>query len=97
MEKINNIIQVRNLGFDYGEGWVFHKLDLEIAQGDFVAVIGANGAGKSTLLKMLAHVMPPTAGEIDYYGQPISVSRIGIKSVMYRKILLRCNGHSPLV
>lgn len=71
MEKINNIIQVRNLGFDYGEGWVFHKLDLEIAQGDFVAVIGANGAGKSTLLKMLAHVMPPTAGEIDYYGQPI--------------------------
>ena len=59
MEKINNIIQVRNLGFDYGEGWVFHKLDLEIAQGDFVAVIGANGAGKSTLLKMLAHVMPP--------------------------------------
>ncbi len=51
MEKINNIIQVRNLGFDYGEGWVFHKLDLEIAQGDFVAVIGANGAGKSTLLK----------------------------------------------
>lgn len=71
MEKINNIIQVRNLGFDYGEGWVFHKLDLEIAQGDFVAVIGANGAGKSTLLKMLAHVMSPTAGEIDYYGQPI--------------------------
>lgn len=71
MEKINNIIQVRNLGFDYGEGWVFHKLDLEIAQGDFVAVIGANGAGKSTLLKMLAHVMPQTAGEIDYYGQPI--------------------------
>lgn len=65
-----NIITVRNLGFDYGEGWVFHKLDLDVAQGDFVAVIGANGAGKSTLLKMLAHVMPPTVGEIYYYGQP---------------------------
>lgn len=64
-----NIIMVRGLGFDYGDGWVFHKLDLDIAQGDFVAVIGANGAGKSTLLKMLAHAMPPTVGEIYYYGK----------------------------
>lgn len=64
-----SIISTKGLGFDYGEGWVFHKLDLEIEQGDFVAVIGANGAGKSTLLKMLANIMPPTAGEIFYYGQ----------------------------
>ena len=67
----NNIIMVRGLGFDYGDGWVFHKLNLDIAEGDFVAVIGANGAGKSTLLKMLAHAMPPTVGEIYYYGKPI--------------------------
>ena len=37
----NNIIMVRDLGFDYGDGWVFHKLNLDIAEGDFVAVIGA--------------------------------------------------------
>ena len=66
-----NIIEARDLGFDYGEGWVFHKLNLDIPRGDFVAVIGANGAGKSTLMKMLAHAMPPTLGEIFYYGQPI--------------------------
>lgn len=68
---MDNIIKVENLGFDYGEGWVFHKLDLAIPKGDFVAVIGANGAGKSTLMKMLANVIPPTVGEIYYYGQPI--------------------------
>ena len=68
---MESIIKVKNLGFDYGEGWVFHKLDLDIPKGDFVAVIGANGAGKSTLMKMLANVIPPTAGEIYYYGQPI--------------------------
>lgn len=68
---MENIIKVENLGFDYGEGWVFHKLDLAIPKGDFVAVIGANGAGKSTLMKMLANVIPPMAGEIYYYGQPI--------------------------
>ena len=68
---MKKIIEIKDLGFDYGEGWVFHKLNLEIAEGDFVAVIGANGAGKSTLLKMLANVIEPTIGEISYYGTPI--------------------------
>lgn len=72
---MENIIAVKNLGFDYGEGWVFHKLDLEIARGDFVAVIGANGAGKSTLLKMLAGVLEPSQGEICYYGQRLAAFR----------------------
>lgn len=71
MDKSSNIITARGLGFDYGEGWVFHKLDLTVDKGDFLAVIGANGAGKSTLLKILAHVIPPTVGEITYYGTPI--------------------------
>ena len=48
---------------------------MDIAEGDFVAVIGANGAGKSTLLKMLAHAMPPTVGEIYYYGKPLEQFR----------------------
>ena len=69
---MKKIIEIKDLGFDYGEGWVFHKLNLEITEGDFVAVIGANGAGKSTLLKMLANVIEPTIGEITYYGTPIS-------------------------
>ena len=68
---MKKIIEIKDLGFDYGEGWVFHKLNLEIAEGDFVAVIGANGAGKSTLLKMLANVIEPTIGEISYYETPI--------------------------
>lgn len=67
------IIEAHDLGFDYGAGWVFHKLNLEILAGDFVAVIGANGAGKSTLIKMLAHVVTPTTGTISYYGKPIEV------------------------
>lgn len=70
-QEQNILIKARGLGYDYGAGWVFHKLDLDVPKGDFVAVIGANGAGKSTLLKMLAHVIPPTIGTIEYYGQPI--------------------------
>ena len=66
------VIELKNLGFDYGSGWIFHKLNIEIEEGDFVAVIGANGAGKSTLLKMLAHLVTPTAGTIEYYGTDIA-------------------------
>ena len=55
----NNIITVRDLGFD------------KFTEGNCYGLIGANGAGKSTLLKMLAHAMPPTVGEIYYYGKPI--------------------------
>lgn len=65
------IIKLKDLSFDYGDGWVFHKLNIEIDEGDFVAVIGANGAGKSTLMKMLAHLVAPTMGTIEYYGQDI--------------------------
>ncbi len=68
---MKKIIEIKDLGFDYGEGWVFHKLSLDIEEGDFIAVIGANGAGKSTLLKMLANVITPTIGKITYYGTPI--------------------------
>lgn len=70
-KKAAPIIEVHDLGFDYGAGWIFHKLNLEIPEGDFAAIIGANGAGKSTLIKMLAHVVPPTTGTISYYGKPI--------------------------
>ncbi len=73
--ETQNIIEVKDLGFDYGEGWVFNNVSFGVPEGDFVAVIGANGAGKSTLLKMLAHAAPPTAGEIFYYGQPIEQFR----------------------
>lgn len=65
-------VELKNLGFDYGSGWIFHKLNIEIEEGDFVVVIGANGVGKSTLLKMLANLVTPTAGTIEYYGTDIT-------------------------
>ena len=42
---MENIIKINKLGYNYGEGWILHDLSVEIAQGDFVAVIGPNGAG----------------------------------------------------
>ena len=69
---MKKIIEIKDLGFDYGEGWVFHKLNLEIAEGDFVAVIGANGAGKTSTLKVISGLLKPTSGEIVFDGVNIA-------------------------
>ncbi|WP_313823466.1 ABC-F family ATP-binding cassette domain-containing protein [Citricoccus sp.] len=48
----------------YGHRTLFDALDLTVAPGDVVGVVGANGAGKSTLLKLLAGVHQPQAGTV---------------------------------
>src|SRR5690349_1130621 len=46
-------------------------VDLELAAGEFVAVIGASGSGKSTLLNLLAGIDRPSEGEVVVAGQPL--------------------------
>lgn len=47
-------------------------IDLTIATGDHVAIVGANGSGKSTLLKVLDGLVFPTAGTVTAFGAPLS-------------------------
>lgn len=54
----------QNLAGGYGHRILFEGLDLTVAPGDVVGVVGANGAGKSTLLRLLAGVDAPMAGSI---------------------------------
>src|SRR6478736_9764836 len=48
----------------YGHRTLFDSLDVTVAPGDVVGVVGANGAGKSTLLRLLAGVDEPQGGTI---------------------------------
>ncbi len=54
----------QGLAGGYGHRTLFDSLDLTVAPGDVVGVVGANGAGKSTLLKILAGVEQPQAGTV---------------------------------
>ena len=69
------LVSVRNLAKAYRRGpetvEVLHGLDLEIAEGDFVALMGPSGSGKSTLLNLIGGLDTPTAGEIEVAGERI--------------------------
>jgi branched-chain amino acid transport system ATP-binding protein len=55
----------------YGDFQALFGIDLEVAKGEIVAVIGANGAGKSTLLKAITGLVPSPRDAVRFEGQPI--------------------------
>ena len=48
------------------------EIDLKVARGGFVTVVGASGSGKSTLLSLIAGLSPPTTGEVRLDGRPVT-------------------------
>ncbi|HET8928695.1 MAG TPA: energy-coupling factor transporter ATPase [Microbacterium sp.] len=58
------LITVRGLRVSRRRHEVLHGIDLDIAQGDFLAVVGENGAGKTTLVQAIAGVVPPPRGHV---------------------------------
>ena len=73
---MENIITIKEIVKSYGTGeGIVHALDgvdLEIAAGELVAVVGASGSGKSTLLHMIGGMDSPTAGSVFFNGKDIS-------------------------
>jgi branched-chain amino acid transport system ATP-binding protein len=58
------MLQIRKLGFAYGDLQVLWDVDLEVKQGEIVTVVGANGAGKSTILKNVSRLVRPKTGTL---------------------------------
>jgi putative ABC transport system ATP-binding protein len=69
------LIEARSLTRIYGDGeriYALNNVDLGIAPGEFISVIGPSGSGKSTLLNMIGALDRPTSGEVLINGQPLS-------------------------
>lgn len=65
-------IEMRGVEFSYGDQrTVFSDLNLDIKQGETVAIVGPSGTGKTTLFSLLLGLRNPQAGQISYYGQPM--------------------------
>ncbi|MGX6602809.1 ABC transporter ATP-binding protein [Micromonosporaceae bacterium Da 78-11] len=63
-------------------------VSLEVTEGEFVAVVGRSGCGKSTLLRMIAGLLPATAGRIEVEGEPVTKPRRDISMMFQRPALL---------
>src|SRR5262249_55073090 len=68
-----------------------HALDrgsLDVADGEFVAIVGPSGCGKSTLLKLVTGLRPPTGGTIRVYGRTVEKPRGDVGIVFQSPVLL---------
>jgi branched-chain amino acid transport system ATP-binding protein len=80
------ILELSGVGSHYGRIPALAGIDLEVAEGELVALVGANGAGKSTLLRVISGVQPAT-GRILFLGKDIGAAppeqrvRLGIVQV----------------
>jgi ABC-type polysaccharide/polyol phosphate transport system ATPase subunit len=61
----------------YTELWALRGVDLDVAPGESLGVVGENGSGKSTLLKLLAGIFPPDSGSIRVGGRIASMLELG--------------------
>ena len=71
----------------YGERRVLHGVDVTVAGGELLAVLGANGSGKSTLLRAAAGLSPVESGEVTVAGRPRD--RLDLALVFQRIHLVR--------
>ena len=69
------IIEMKNVAKSYGEGEhrneILSGIDLSVAEGEFVAIVGFSGSGKTTLISLLAGLIKADSGEVLMRGRPI--------------------------
>jgi NitT/TauT family transport system ATP-binding protein len=78
-------VSVRNVWKEYGNQVVLENLRLEIADHEFVTIIGASGCGKTTFLKMLLGMEQPTRGQILIDGVPIRPEPDPARGVVFQR------------
>ena len=85
------LLETRNVSTFYGQIQALNNIQLQVGEGEIVAIIGANGAGKTTLLNTICGVHPPRDGQVTFRGQDITrlaaerVVRLGISHVPERR------------
>jgi len=90
-----SLLEIGDLHAYYGDSHVLHGIDLAVARGELVAVLGRNGAGKTTLLHAIAGFAPARRGRITFASRdiaglaPYRIARLGIALVPQGRRIFR--------
>lgn len=66
------MLEVRGLNAHYGRAHILHDVELDVARGKVVALLGRNGAGKSTTMKAVVGLVRPSSGSVTFDGVPVA-------------------------
>ncbi|MBM7709089.1 ABC transporter ATP-binding protein [Enterococcus lemanii] len=66
------MLELQNIVKAYDQQTILNGVDLKVAQGEIVSILGASGSGKSTLLKVILGLETPDAGKLFYEGQDLT-------------------------
>lgn len=77
-----SIASIRGVVKRFGRKEVIHQLELEIYEGEILALLGHNGAGKSTIIKMLTGILTPDEGEIELRGRRMTPHDLEVKKLI---------------
>ncbi|NLE70705.1 MAG: amino acid ABC transporter ATP-binding protein [Actinomycetales bacterium] len=78
------VVRISGLHKSFGDREVLKGIDLEVAQGEVVCIIGASGSGKSTLLRCVNLLEQPTAGTVEVLGVEVTHPDVDIDRVRAR-------------
>ena len=87
-----SFLSVKDVDASYGPVQVLFGLNVDIEEGEIVALLGTNGAGKSTLFKCITGLLPPIAGTIEFMGT--SVVGVPTNEIAERGIVMMPGGRS---
>ena len=82
MSVSDPVVVVRDLHVSFGDVEAVSGIELSAAAGQATALLGRNGAGKSTTMRVLAGVVPPTAGTAVVAGLDVAVDPVAVKRVV---------------
>jgi len=84
-----NVVEIDDLALRFGERVLWESLDLTLARGEFLAVLGPNGTGKTSLVRILLGLLEPSAGTVTIAGRPPAEMRRRVGYVPQQRIFDR--------